>query len=123
MEKTTTKFLMVGITPDSLLSETADEEVPEGTGLNLSSKSEVGAFYEWKTHRKAFTECWLAFLKLPLTQKIYKLVLTNMDDKVLPFFTKPVLLMDFLKHSYDVGGIISILALNGLFTLVAKHNL
>jgi U3 small nucleolar RNA-associated protein 19 len=65
----------------------------------------------------------LAFLKLPLTTKIYKLVLTNMDEKILPFFTKPVLLMDFLKHSYDVGGIISILALNGLFILVAKHNL
>ena len=33
------------------------------------------------------------------------------------------MLMDFLTDSYNVGGVISILALHGLFILVNKYHL
>jgi U3 small nucleolar RNA-associated protein 19 len=36
---------------------------------------------------------------------------------------EPKLLMDFLTDSYNVGGAVSLLALNGLFTLITEHNL
>jgi hypothetical protein len=35
----------------------------------------------------------------------------------------PIRLIDFLKDSYDVGGVVSLLALHGLFVLITKHNL
>jgi U3 small nucleolar RNA-associated protein 19 len=36
---------------------------------------------------------------------------------------QPIRLIDFLKDSYDVGGVVSLLALHGLFILITKHNL
>jgi U3 small nucleolar RNA-associated protein 19 len=70
-----------------------------------------------------FTKCWLEYLKLSLPTFVYKQVLTNFHEMVLPHLTTPVLLMDFLSSSYDVGGVISLLSLNGLFLLMHKHNL
>ena len=32
-------------------------------------------------------------------------------------------LLDFLRDSYDVGGAISVLALEGVFVLIYRHNL
>ncbi|XP_069352838.1 nucleolar complex protein 4 homolog isoform X6 [Eulemur rufifrons] len=63
---------------------------------------------KWKVthlreHRKAFQAMWLSFLKHKLAQ--------------------PTLLIDFLSSAYDLGGAISLLALNGLFVLIHKHNL
>jgi len=37
--------------------------------------------------------------------------------------TNPVRLIDFLTDAYNEGGAISLLALNGLFTLMNEHNL
>jgi U3 small nucleolar RNA-associated protein 19 len=41
----------------------------------------------------------------------------------MPVMQKPILLTDFLMESYDIGGSISLLALNGVFILITKHNL
>jgi U3 small nucleolar RNA-associated protein 19 len=76
-----------------------------------------------KFHRRAFTSCWLTFLRLNLSTKIYKQVLFILHERVIPHLTKPEVLMDFLKASYDVGGAVSLLALNSLFVLIAKHGL
>ncbi|XP_011385346.1 nucleolar complex protein 4 homolog, partial [Pteropus vampyrus] len=42
---------------------------------------------------------------------------------ILPHLAQPSLMIDFLTRAYDVGGAISLLALNGLFILIHKHNL
>ncbi|KAI9595054.1 CBF/Mak21 family-domain-containing protein [Syncephalis fuscata] len=76
-----------------------------------------------KTHRKAFEGCWLAYLKLPLTLELYRKILLIMHKRLIPFMAQPTLLMDFLTDSYNAGGAISLLALNGLFTLIHKHKL
>eukprot|EP01135_Chromosphaera_perkinsii_P003214 Nk52_evm21s238 gene=Nk52_evmTU21s238 len=73
--------------------------------------------------KRAFSDCWLGFLRLPLDTNLYKLILLNIHTHVLPFLNKPNHLMDFLTDSYDVGGVVSLLALNGLFILITKHNL
>lgn len=61
-------------------------------------------------------------MKLPLPIQVYKQVLSNFHDMVLPHLTTPVLLMDFLSASYAVGGVVSLLSLNALFLMMQKHN-
>ncbi|GAB5365085.1 hypothetical protein AAMO2058_001026400 [Amorphochlora amoebiformis] len=69
------------------------------------------------------SHAWMAFFRHKLTTSDYKGVLETMKDDILPVMQDPLLLFDFLKESYDVGGIVSLLALEGLFTLMQKHNL
>ncbi|XP_007426166.3 nucleolar complex protein 4 homolog, partial [Python bivittatus] len=83
---------------------------------------------EWKVsklkeHRRAFERMWLGFLKYKLPGSLYKKVLVILHDSILPHLNEPTLLMDFLTVAYDVGGAISLLALNGLFVLILQHNL
>ncbi|KAJ2698136.1 Maturation and nuclear export of 40S ribosomal subunits interacting protein [Coemansia sp. IMI 209128] len=74
-------------------------------------------------HRKAFSEAWIAFLRQPLTAEIYKQVLLSMHRRIIPHMVDATGLMDFLSTAYDAGGSISLLALNGLFTLIDQYNL
>eukprot|EP00742_Colponemidia_sp_Colp-10_P005483 GILJ01005858.1.p1 GENE.GILJ01005858.1~~GILJ01005858.1.p1 ORF type:complete len:450 (+),score=89.00 GILJ01005858.1:551-1900(+) len=76
-----------------------------------------------KSHQRAFSDCWLAFLSLPLPQDIYKKILLRLHKNILPHITDPLRLSDFLTDSYNIGGIVSVLALSGLFILITKHHL
>ncbi|XP_015684027.1 nucleolar complex protein 4 homolog [Protobothrops mucrosquamatus] len=100
-----------------------------------SEESEIKKFLvehanqeEWKVsklkeHRQAFERMWLGFLKYQLPRNLYKKVLLILHDSILPHLNEPTLLMDFLTVAYNVGGAISLLALNGLFVLILQHNL
>lgn len=72
--------------------------------------------------RRSFSAAWLEFLLLELPTRLYKSVLEVINDKIIPYMIKPILLYEFLSDSYSIGGAISILALDGLFTLIRKHN-
>ncbi|XP_036159355.1 nucleolar complex protein 4 homolog [Myotis myotis] len=76
-----------------------------------------------KEHRKAFQLMWLSFLKHKLPLSLYKKVLVIMHESILPHLAQPSLMIDFLTRAYDIGGAISLLALNGLFILIHEHNL
>lgn len=76
-----------------------------------------------KSYQRAFSDCWLASLTLPLKFGIYKSILESIHQKVIPNMTNPTSLMDFFVDAYNSGGLISILSLNGLFTLIHEHNL
>ncbi|XP_040323246.1 nucleolar complex protein 4 homolog [Herpailurus yagouaroundi] len=76
-----------------------------------------------KEHKKAFQLMWLGFLKHKLPLSLYKKVLVIVHDAILPHLAQPTLMIDFLTRAYDAGGAISLLALNGLFILIHKHNL
>ncbi|XP_008061590.1 nucleolar complex protein 4 homolog [Carlito syrichta] len=76
-----------------------------------------------KEHRKTFQAMWLGFLKHKLPLSIYKKVLVTMHDTILPHLAQPALMIDFLTGAYDLGGAVSLLALNGLFVLIHEHNL
>ncbi|XP_077164485.1 nucleolar complex protein 4 homolog [Paroedura picta] len=83
---------------------------------------------EWKVsklkeHRRAFERMWLGFLKHKLPSSLYKKVLVILHDSILPHLNEPTLMIDFLTVAYDIGGAISLLALNGLFVLILHHNL
>nr|XP_046231590.1 nucleolar complex protein 4 homolog isoform X2 [Scatophagus argus] len=83
---------------------------------------------DWKAaklneHKRIFERMWLGFLKYKLPSNMYKKVLVILHDSILPHMSKPTLMIDFLTAAYEVGGAISLLALNGLFVLIHQHNL
>lgn len=73
-------------------------------------------------HKRLYTFLWLEFLKRELPVHIHKEVLTFLPS-VMKQFTNPLQLSDYLTESYNMGGVISLLALNGLFILVNSYNL
>ncbi|OCT98336.1 hypothetical protein XELAEV_18010567mg [Xenopus laevis] len=76
-----------------------------------------------KDHKRVFERVWMIFLKHQLSVSLYKKVLLILHESILPHMSKPTLMIDFLTAAYDVGGAISLLALNGLFILIHQHNL
>ena len=50
-------------------------------------------------------------------------VLVDLHSAVMPHLLDPRLLLDFLTSSYDYGGVVSLLVLNGLFILISKYHL
>ncbi|XP_041826839.1 nucleolar complex protein 4 homolog [Melanotaenia boesemani] len=83
---------------------------------------------DWKAaklfdHKRAFERMWLGFLKYKLPNSMYKKILVILHESILPHMSKPTMLLDFLTAAYEVGGAISLLALNGLFVLMHQHNL
>ncbi|KAJ0655888.1 putative nucleolar complex protein [Helianthus annuus] len=69
-----------------------------------------------------FSKAWMAFLTLePLPIDVYKEVLVTLHQAVIPYLSNPKLLSDFLTKSYDIGGVISIMALSSLFILMTEH--
>lgn len=96
-------------------------------GIIASGKEEPGESFQYyndkKRQRKRVNKAWLAFLRLPLPFDVYKKVLAQLHKRVIPFLSNPILLSDFLTNSYNVGGLISVMALNGLFILITSHGL
>ncbi|KAG0092680.1 hypothetical protein BGZ93_005838 [Podila epicladia] len=74
-------------------------------------------------HKRVFSDCWIAILRLPFTTVIYKKTLLIVHKRIIPHLPNPTVLMDFLTDSYNAGGAISLLALKGLFILITEHNL
>ncbi|KAJ3377629.1 hypothetical protein HDU92_008097 [Lobulomyces angularis] len=79
---------------------------------------------DYKDLKQNFSEAWIHLLKFNITNPtLFKKVLSNLNFKVLPFLSEPCLLIDFFTDSYNSGGVTSVIALNGLFTLIQEHNL
>ena len=80
--------------------------------------------YEHENVKKSFSSLWEDFIKLNSKDvDLYKRMLIILHDKVMPQLIRPLMLTDFLIESYNVGGSISLLALNGVFHLMDKYNL
>ncbi|KAL6760944.1 CBF/Mak21 family-domain-containing protein [Haematococcus lacustris] len=76
-----------------------------------------------KSHKRAFTEAWLAVLSLPIPDDLLRKVLLRIHESVIPNMLNPNSLADFLTYALDQGGLTGILALNGIFLLVTQHRL
>ncbi|KAK6305213.1 hypothetical protein J4Q44_G00239930 [Coregonus suidteri] len=91
--------------------------------IHSTAKHEDWKAAKLKEHKCAFEWLWLGFLKYKLPSSMYKKVLVILHDSILPNISNPTPMIDFLTAAYDVGGAISLLALNGLFVLIHQHNL
>lgn len=75
-------------------------------------------------HRSVLGEAWLSCLSLPyLPMKAHKRALQYIPKEVLPIMRNPLRLADYMTKSYKIGGITSVLALNGLFILMTQNGL
>ncbi|KAI9279872.1 hypothetical protein BY458DRAFT_431465 [Sporodiniella umbellata] len=104
---------------EGLLSDSGEEDEEQTSG----SKKRSHPLLLLSVHRRDFSECWINLLRLPLSEELYRKILLILHKRILPHMTEPKLLMDFLTDSYNIGGAVSLLALNGLFTLITEHNL
>lgn len=98
--------------------------------------------------RKAVNKVWGCVMHWNHTPATQRLLLVVLLERVLPFLDKPLLLTDYLMDSLDsgilsdafvplvhtflenilteisfAGGAVSLLALQGIFTLIQNHNL
>ena len=76
-----------------------------------------------KKYPLVFSSAWLSFMQFNLPLILQKKILVDLDKKIMPNLSDPKLLIDFLTDSYNVGGVTSLLALNGLFVLINQYNL
>ncbi|XP_071545004.1 nucleolar complex protein 4 homolog A isoform X2 [Panulirus ornatus] len=77
----------------------------------------------YKKAKKAINTIWPVVLKYPLTPNLYRRCLILIPEKVMQHLDEPLRLTDFFMESYNLGGAISLLALQGVFILVNKHDL
>ncbi|KAJ1520775.1 hypothetical protein ONE63_003869 [Megalurothrips usitatus] len=73
--------------------------------------------------RKAVNKVWGCVMHWNHTPATQRMLLVVLLERVLPFLDKPLLLTDYLMDSLDSGGAVSLLALQGIFTLIQNHNL
>lgn len=79
-------------------------------------------FEEAQTTR-ALNKIWNCIMLWEHTPQTHKQLLIVLLEKVLPHLEKPLLLTDFLMDSLDMGGAVSLLALQGIFTMIQTYNL
>lgn len=79
--------------------------------------------FDYLKVKKYINKCWNCVMHWQHNEATHKQVLVVLLERLLMHIEKPVLLTDFLMDSLDVGGPISLLALQGVFTLIQEHNL
>ncbi|KAK6778229.1 hypothetical protein RDI58_024947 [Solanum bulbocastanum] len=90
----------------------------ESTNIKVLSLANIA-----KKMKLKFTKAWISFLRLTLPVDVYKEVLVNLHQAVIPYLSNPLMLCDFLTRSYDIGGVVSVMALSSLFVLMTQHSL
>lgn len=72
--------------------------------------------------KKNVNKVWNFVIQWPHDETTHHQLLVLLLEKVLAYLDKPTMLTDYLMDSLDVGGQISLLALQGIFILIHKHN-
>lgn len=73
--------------------------------------------------RKNVNKVWNFVVQWPHNDVTHRQLLVLLLEKVLAYMDKPTNLTDYLMDSLDVGGQVSLLALQGIFILIHKHNM
>ncbi|XP_055701877.1 nucleolar complex protein 4 homolog B isoform X2 [Phlebotomus papatasi] len=88
---------------------------------NNSDKGKVT--FDYQAIRRNINKSWACVMHWQHTEATHQKVLMVLLERVLPHLDKPLALTDFLMDSLDAGGAISLLAFQGVFTLIQEHNL
>ncbi|KAK6143323.1 hypothetical protein DH2020_023671 [Rehmannia glutinosa] len=91
--------------------------------LRISSAQVLSSRDVSKKMKLKFSKAWISFLRLPLPLDVYKEVLVKLHQAVIPYLSNPIMLCDFLTRSYDIGGVVSVMALSSLYILMTQHGL
>ncbi|KAF7816456.1 nucleolar complex protein 4-like protein [Senna tora] len=95
-----------------------NQQKTEKQNSNVASSAKIT-----KKMKLKFTKAWTSYLRLPLPLDVYKEVLVSLHQAVIPHLSNPLMLCDFLTRSYDVGGVVSVMALSSLFILMTQYGL
>ncbi|KAB7498682.1 Nucleolar complex protein 4-like protein B [Armadillidium nasatum] len=96
-----------------------DESVDKDENLTNEHKFE----FPLLKGKKYFNLIWEAVLKMNFSFDVYKRCLIILPEKVMMHLDNPVRLTDFFMGAYVQGGIVSILAMHGVFVLITEYNL
>ncbi|GJQ11556.1 hypothetical protein GpartN1_g3347.t1 [Galdieria partita] len=88
-------------------------------GLTIS----IGEDVFRKRLRKTFTDAYLSFLSRKLPEQLEFRILQDLGSNIIPWLTRPLLLVDHLSSLTEQRGIISIMALDALFVLIRDYGL
>ncbi|KAL0134307.1 hypothetical protein PUN28_001246 [Cardiocondyla obscurior] len=89
----------------------------------LCGPQEAAFTWDQSTVKRALNKVWACVMHWELTPQLHKQLLIVLLERVISHLEKPILLTDFLMDSLDVDGPVGVLALQGVFILVTKHNL
>ncbi|XP_018323703.1 nucleolar complex protein 4 homolog A [Agrilus planipennis] len=106
----------------NLLDKMHVEENESKNCLCYGNEGDVFSYDENVT-KKCLNKVWSCMVRWEPSSSTHKELLAVLLEKILPHLDKPLLLTDFLMDSLDVGGAVSLLALQGIFTLIQKYNL
>ncbi|XP_078045524.1 nucleolar complex protein 4 homolog B [Augochlora pura] len=118
------KNLLELIHKSPLPKKSEEYEMSENKNLLCSAQQDSRTFvWDQAGSRRALNKVWVCVMHWELTPQLHKQLLVVLLERVMPHLDKPVLLTDFLMDSLDADGPIALLALQGVFLLVTKHNL
>ena len=95
----------------------------EADACRVKANEQKDKWADGKKRRELFQKTWLALLRSPFPDDIYRKILIKAHADVMPHMPSPVTLSDFFTASSDRGGLDGMLALNGIFHLMTKHQL
>lgn len=111
----------------TLLAEEHPEHAPDHAPEHAKKRRRLSsAHVDWTraySYKKPFTDAWISFLRADLSDDLFKRVLARLHTHILPSLSQPLLLADVLTDCFSRGGVVSVLALHGLFSLIQSHNL
>ncbi|XP_069698029.1 nucleolar complex protein 4 homolog A isoform X1 [Periplaneta americana] len=73
--------------------------------------------------RRWLNRVWSVVIRWEHSTVTHQQLLVVLLERILPQLDKPLLLTDYLMDSLDMGGAVSLLALQGIFILIKNHNL
>ncbi|XP_047955826.1 protein NUCLEOLAR COMPLEX ASSOCIATED 4-like isoform X2 [Salvia hispanica] len=115
--------LLACIQPLEAVQEKLEMWNDSGTLLGKNNDKVLSSKNVAKKMKLKFTKAWISFLSLPLPLDVYKEVLVTLHQSVISHLSNPIMLCDFLTRSYDIGGVVSVMALSSLFILMTQHGL
>ncbi|XP_065366345.1 nucleolar complex protein 4 homolog A [Calliphora vicina] len=92
----------------------------------LAESAPGSELFDYTSTRKCINKVWnnlMVWLDTEVPENVHKQMLIVLLERILTHLEKPVMLTDFLMDSLDCGGAVSLLALQGVFTLIQKHNI
>lgn len=120
-------YILSHIPPLEGLDKNSDFDMWSGSEMQhktqKSKNNVMSAAGIAKKMKLKFTKAWISFLRLPLPLDVYKEVLATLHQAVIPHLSEPIMLCDFLTRSYDIGGVISVMALSSLHILMLEYKL
>lgn len=79
--------------------------------------------YDERAAVKSINKIWNCVMQWEHTEDTHRQLLVVLLERVSPHLEKPLLMIDFLMDSLDMGGPIGMLALQGIFSMIQIHNL